>query len=632
MAFLVVTDIVLGSALSSPTVNDIFAQIEAFLNGTTASANVTITGDMTAANFVGVWNGTAVAVAKGGTGATSASSARTNLGLAIGTDVQAYNATLAAVAAGTYTGASTIATVGTITVGTWTGTAIAVANGGTGATSAGTARTNLGLAIGTDVQAYNATLAAVAAGTYTGSSTIVTLGTVTTGVWSGTAVAVAKGGTGATDAATARTNLGLAIGTDVQAYNATLATVAAGTYVGTSTIVTLGTVTTGTWNAGVVAGLYGGTGVANSGKTITLGGNLVTSGAFAVTFTLTNTTTVTLPTTGTLVNTAVTTLSSLVSIGTITTGVWNGTLIGAAYGGTGVANNAASTITISGNFGTTFTVTGTTAVTLPTTGTLVNTAVTTLSSLTSIGTLGALAVLSGTANSPQTTGHVASFTTSSTGMTTRTGTIAIESNSASAIDTGASVVFSGRYTNASTNSWSFGKIGAFKENSTNGDVASYLSISTTTSAGDLTERIKISSTGTVTILTGGIILTGNNPLRMAGVTAGTGTAAIVDGSGDLRTLTSSVLGKENIVPLTFDFDKFFSNSAKKYDYKDVAMDRESYGFIAEEMIENGFGELVTYNLDNEIVSFKYLEFTAYLFEALKDTRLKLQALEAQVNA
>ena len=42
-------------------------------------------------------------------------------------------------------------------------------------------------------------------------------------------------------------------------------------------------------------------------------------------------------------------------------------------GGTGVANNAASTITISGSFGTTLTVTGTTAVTLPTSGTLLTT-------------------------------------------------------------------------------------------------------------------------------------------------------------------------------------------------------------------------------------------------------------------
>ena len=44
-----------------------------------------------------------------------------------------------------YVGQSTITTLGTITTGTWTGTAIAVANGGTGATSASGARTNLGV-------------------------------------------------------------------------------------------------------------------------------------------------------------------------------------------------------------------------------------------------------------------------------------------------------------------------------------------------------------------------------------------------------------------------------------------------------------------------------------------------------
>jgi hypothetical protein len=71
-------------------------------------------------------------------------------------------------------------------------------------------------------------------------------------------------------------------------------------YVGQATITTLGTITTGTWNGTTIAGQYGGTGVNNSGKTITLGGNLVTSGAFACTFTLSNTTNVTLPVSGTL--------------------------------------------------------------------------------------------------------------------------------------------------------------------------------------------------------------------------------------------------------------------------------------------------------------------------------------------
>ena len=46
------------------------------------------------------------------------------------------------------------------------------------------------------------------ASTYVGQNTITTLGTITTGTWNGTDIAVADGGTGASDAATARTNLG----------------------------------------------------------------------------------------------------------------------------------------------------------------------------------------------------------------------------------------------------------------------------------------------------------------------------------------------------------------------------------------------------------------------------------------
>ena len=169
------------------------------LSGTTLGSGV-IGSSLTSVGTIatGTWNGTAIAVAKGGTGSTTAGDARTALGLAIGTDVQAYNSTLAAVAGGTYTGDDSIATVGTVTSGTWNGTAIAVANGGTGSTSTSDARTALGLAIGTDVQAYNSTLAAVAGGTYTGDDSIATVGTVTAGTWSASTIALNKGGTGAT--------------------------------------------------------------------------------------------------------------------------------------------------------------------------------------------------------------------------------------------------------------------------------------------------------------------------------------------------------------------------------------------------------------------------------------------------
>ena len=51
---------------------------------------------------------------------------------------------------------------------------------------------------------------------------------------------------------------------------------------------------------GILPGANGGTGVANTSKTITLGGNLTTNGAFATTLTATGTTSITLPTTGTI--------------------------------------------------------------------------------------------------------------------------------------------------------------------------------------------------------------------------------------------------------------------------------------------------------------------------------------------
>lgn len=67
--------------------------------------------------------------------------------------------------------------------------------------NAATSRTNLGLAIGTNVQAWSAVLDTVTAGTYTGSTSITTLGTVVTGTWSATAIGVTKGGTGLTSCA-----------------------------------------------------------------------------------------------------------------------------------------------------------------------------------------------------------------------------------------------------------------------------------------------------------------------------------------------------------------------------------------------------------------------------------------------
>jgi len=106
-------------------------------------------------------------------------------------------------------------------------TDLAVADGGTGASDAGTARTNLGVtATGADTAyAFRANnlsdlASAPSARTNIGLGSIATQNSNAVSVTGGsvtgiTDITVADGGTGASDAATARTNLGLVIGTDV---------------------------------------------------------------------------------------------------------------------------------------------------------------------------------------------------------------------------------------------------------------------------------------------------------------------------------------------------------------------------------------------------------------------------------
>jgi len=160
----------------------------------------------------------------------------------------------------------------------------------------------------------------------------------------------------ATDSWTSSEHLDLASGKAYYINNASvLSSNTLGSGVVNSSLETVGTINTGTWQGTIVAPTYGGTGVNNGASTITVGGNLEFSGAYATTITVTDATSVTMPTTGTL--------ATLTNTETLS----NKTITNSSIGSVDPSTAAFTTLTASGAT----TLTANTASSSYTTGTLV---------------------------------------------------------------------------------------------------------------------------------------------------------------------------------------------------------------------------------------------------------------------
>ena len=175
-----------------------------------------------------------------------AAAQRTTLGLGTIATQGANNVTITG---GTLSGLTSItsatSTLGTVTItgGTISNiTDLAVADGGTGASNAATARTNLGVAIGTDVQAYDAALQSIAGLTTSADVTLYATGSDTYATTSLTSFG--RSLIDDADAATARTTLGLGtLATQDGTFSGTHSGTTSGVNTGDQTITLTGDVT-----------------------------------------------------------------------------------------------------------------------------------------------------------------------------------------------------------------------------------------------------------------------------------------------------------------------------------------------------------------------------------------------------
>ncbi|MFN8207970.1 MAG: tail fiber domain-containing protein [Bacteroidales bacterium] len=118
-------------------------------------------------------------------------------------------------------------------------------------------------------------------------------------------------------------------------------------------------------------------------------------------------------------------------------------------------------------------------------------------------------------------------------------------------------------------------------------------------------------------------------ITLGGLASSTGTALVVDASGNIFKSSSDIRLKENIIPLKGSLEKLMQLEGHMYTWKNDPQHTPDLGLIAQE-VEKVMPELVLTDVEG-IKSVKYMQLTAVLLEALKEQQRIIVQQQAEID-